>query len=44
MAGAPYGDPGAGSGLVSEPKRIPTAMLVLVVLALVAYFLRGMFD
>jgi hypothetical protein len=27
---------------VKEEKRIPTTMVVLVIVALVAYFLRGM--
>jgi hypothetical protein len=43
MAGPPRGDPGNGSELVNEQKRIPAALVVLAVLALVAYFLRGMF-
>jgi len=28
---------------VNQEKRIPAALVVLVILALVAYFLRGMF-
>ena len=43
MARASRRDSAKRGELVNEEKRIPMAMLLLIALALVAYFLRGMF-